>query len=72
MNGVLQKREVTTTISYVGAVPEFKKMKNMLLERNFVLERADNIKYVKEEDVSVKTAKIWNNLDISNDDSFDY
>ena len=72
MNGVLQKREVTTIISYVGAVPELKKMKNMLLERNFVLERADNIKYVKEEDVSVKTAKKWSNLDISNDDSSDY
>ena len=35
MNGVSQKREVTTTISYVGAVPVFKKMKNMLLEKKF-------------------------------------
>ena len=47
-------------------------MKNLLLETNFVLKRTDNVKYVKEEDVSVKTAKKWSNLDIKNDDSFDY
>ena len=39
-------------------------MKNLLLETNFVLKRTDNVKYVNEEDVSVKTAKKWSNLDI--------
>ena len=32
MNGVSQKGEVTTVISYVGAVPEFKKSKTFCLK----------------------------------------